>query len=186
MDSVYFVRHAEPMADDSGGPHRWRLSDAGRQSTRRLAQDIAWNQVAFIASSHEVKAQETAEVLAESGGVDWHVVEGLQELRAPWFENPKMLAHRFTHYLESRHDPDFEDWDEALFRFERAVHAVMQASGSKRPVIVSHGRILTVYFRSRLGSSVSGSAWQHLQFPDCALYHVESNQIEWGFYAPKL
>lgn len=182
MGYVYFVRHAEPLVDEGSAPHRWGLSDTGRQSTRRLAQDIDWSQVAFIACSHEVKAQQTAAVLSESGGVDWRVIDGLQELRAAWFENQEMLAHRFTDYLESRHDPDFESWDEALSRFTQAVFEVMQASGPKRPIIVSHGRILTVYFRSKLGSLISGNAWQQLRFPDCALYHVGSNHVEWGFY----
>ncbi len=183
MGLIDLVRHGPALIDPVASPSAWRLTDDGRAAVRQLASRMDFNNVSFIASSTERKAIETAEILADKGGVSVRVWPASQELAAEGFNQPDELEQRFANYLQGTADPAFEPWDGAAARVVEAVSAVHHAAHPGRAVVVSHGRILTVYFSTVLGRRLPGKAWNRIQFPDWAAYDPERECIVEGFFS---
>ena len=174
---IWWVRHAQSRVDPAAAPDTWPLTDVGREATKQLAHRIGWDQVAFIGSSHELKAQQTATVLAEVGQVPWLVVPGLEELRAPWFDSPTDLTAAFTGYLANRGGAGFESWTAAAERIRSAAEWALDEAHPKVPVLVSHGRILSVFFNEVSAEPFLATHWQRLRFPDLRRFDADAGRI---------
>lgn len=182
MDRIDFVRHGPSAVSRGTPPATWPLTPAGRTAVRELAARMDWTDVSLIASSNEVKAVETARMLAEHPGLKCHQWEDLRELWADWFDGPDELQQRFEGYLETRADSAFEPWAKASARIVRAVSEIQAAARPGRAVVVSHGRILTVYFSTVLGRVIPVSRWAQMQFPDLVVYDSAANRILDGVF----
>lgn len=182
MGKIYFVRHARSRTNPDVPPSAWPLTPEGHRAASRLGRHIAWEEVTQVASSSELKAQQTAAALAQVGGLPWRTVDGLHELKADWFDTPDELSRRFDAFLTGAPDAAFESREHALSRFAQAVTEIYRKAGHNSAVIVTHGRILTVYFRAVLGPNVNSVAWQQLKFPDLAVYDPEDNRMLSGFF----
>jgi broad specificity phosphatase PhoE len=174
---IWWIRHALPRVDPSEPADTWPLSDAGREATKQLAHHIAWGEVAFIGASHEVKAQQTAAILADVGHVSWRIVAGLEELRAPWFDSPADLSAAFGSYLAFRSGSGFESWTMAAARIRSAAERALAEAHPKVPVLVSHGRILTVFFNEMLAEPFTVGDWKALKFPDICRFDTDAGRL---------
>ena len=180
---IWFVRHAEPTVHADIAPDLWPLTEGGRDAARDLGDHIRWPQVSFVAASREVKAQETAAILADVGHVPWRVFSGLEELAVPWFDRPKALETAFGRYLQNRSETGFEPWEKASARVIRAIHTILDPPRPKIPVVVTHGRILTVLFHTAFHLPISVADWTSLQFPDFCRFDCHAGQVISGFFA---
>lgn len=148
MFGLYITHPQVRIAPDIPVP-LWGLSDIGVQRAR-AASALAWaRRLKRIVSSAEVKAVETAAILAEAAGIRYETVETMHEndrsatgfLPPPEFE--KAADWFFAHPTES-----FRGWEKAVDAQRRIVNAVEATLAGHDPAspiaFVGHGGVGTL------------------------------------------
>lgn len=152
---LIFARHGETDANtklmiDSrppGGP----LTDLGRQQARALADDLAAEPVVAVYASVAIRAQQTAQPIADGHGLAVRVVDGLQEVSVGDLEGRndveslRAFNDVFLAWLSgdlSGAMPGGESGHEVVARFTKAVQEITAAHTDGTVVVVSHGAML--------------------------------------------
>ena len=164
---VYVVSHPEVQVDPATPVPEWGLSEAGRERLHRL-RDMPWARAAaFVASSGELKAVQTAQAVADVSGCEVHVDGELGEndRSATGFVPPEefeALADAFF----ARPDRSVRGWETALDAQRRMVGAVARVLERARVdgvgdddtvVIVTHGGVATLLRCALSGSAIDRS-----------------------------
>jgi 2,3-bisphosphoglycerate-dependent phosphoglycerate mutase len=183
VGKLYVVRHAEVTVDMTTPAAEWPLSDQGIASTRRLVLSRSWSDVRHIYHSPELKARRTAEVMSEMTGIRASAVDDLRELAAPQIAAPEAFVARVGRYLMGVPDRDFESWDHAMARIVRAMAAIVATAPGESAAVVSHGRILTVWFSHWFQRRLTAADWQSIRLPDLSVVDWETHTVESGFFA---
>ncbi len=160
---LLLVRHSAPELDPARPADEWRLSDEGRERCRPLADRLAVFEPRMLLSSPEPKARETAELIAEPLSLAVHVDERLRETARSsvgWLEREE-LARGIAELFARPQELVFgeETADHALARFSSVV------DGLQRAVVVSHGRVISLYAARRTGRDPF-ELWRSLKLPD--------------------
>lgn len=162
-----YITHPQVRIDPAVPVPQWGLSDIGVARAEQAAARPWAKQLARIVSSAEVKAIETAEILARAAGIGFETVEAMHEndrsatgfLKPDEFE--KAADWFFAHPQES-----FRGWEraaDAQARIVSAVSAVLDAHDQARPIaVVGHGGVGTLLKCHLLGIPISRS---HDQLP---------------------
>src|SRR5689334_24407547 len=81
MPNLILIKHASPKVDPDQPPEQWEQSDDGRRRAARLAEKLAAmpDRPAVVISSEELKARQTAQVIADTVGVPMSTAPGLHE-----------------------------------------------------------------------------------------------------------
>lgn len=184
MGKLYVIRHSEVLVQPELAPEQWRLSDAGRILAKTLSEEEQWSDVRLVYHSPQPKAQETASILAGEIGVPVKEVQGLQELSMnTGFLSPAEFRQRVGDYLSGRPDPDFEKYGEAMLRIVGTFQDIVRELNGSSGVVVSHGRILSVFFSYLLGRRITVDEWQSMKFPELSVIDINTWRIERGFLA---
>ena len=148
MFAVYLT-HPQVRIDSQVPVPQWGLSQLGRERAFQTAQSQWVRQIGRVISSHEVKAMETAAILAEAAGCKVEVVEQMGENDRsatgflPPLEFEKAADWFFAHPQES-----FKGWEraiDALARIVSAVESVLAAHDPLVPILfVGHGGVGTL------------------------------------------
>jgi probable phosphoglycerate mutase len=156
---VVLIRHAEPVVDAHVLPEIWELSNAGRAAARRFASRLARVGLDRLVTSPEVKAVQTAEILASTLGVTLGVDPRLHEVRRPWM--PAHPRREVGRYLEGA---SLEGW-EPLEVVRRRVATALGDAGEDLVGFVTHGTAMAALFA---GSDVVDAwrFWCELRMPD--------------------
>ena len=166
---LFLIKHARPVFETGLPASQWRLSDEGRRGALRLVQSLAGESIQAVYTSHEPKAQETGQILAEALGLPCETVPGLHEhLRGPVqsldqapFE--RQVAELFAH-------PDqvvfgYESANQACRRFSLAVDSILaRHSEPCSPAIVAHGTVISLFASRRCGLD-GFELWKKLGLP---------------------
>lgn len=148
--TLTFVRHAESEANASGiidtavpGPG---LTPEGKGQAEQVAHQLARNKYDAVYASSMVRAQQTADPLASELGKQVEVLQGVQEIKAGWFEGKPVSMDAST-YLLAPADwlngdvgdsiPGSISGKEFNDRFTAAIQKVYD-SGHNKPVVFSH------------------------------------------------
>lgn len=167
--AIVLVRHAAPeiLPDQPYG--RWPLSDQGRAAARRLAREPLWRDLDRIFTSPELKAQETAQIIAGPNGITVTAVEELREADRPhgqWFDDyPAAVAG----YLRTPREP-VHGWEAAASLLSRfSDHLALLAGVQPLPfAVLGGGLALSIYIAS-LEARDPYPIWSNLRMPDLAL-----------------
>lgn len=149
-----YITHPQVRVDPDIPVPQWGLSDIG-VSRARAASALLWvSRLRRIVSSAEIKAMETAAILAEAADIDYETVDAMHEndRSATGFLSPsefeKAADWFFAHPTES-----FRGWEKAIDaqrRIVRAVEAALAGHDPARPIaFVGHGGVGTL-LRCRL------------------------------------
>ena len=144
-----YVTHPQVRIDPAVPVPQWGLSDLGA-ARAELAATRPWvRRLARIVSSAEVKAIETAEILARAAGIGFETVEAMHEndRSATGFLKPddfeKAADRFFAHPQES-----FRGWERAVdaqARIVGAVSAILEDHDPAAPVaFIGHGGVGTL------------------------------------------
>ncbi|MBS7529003.1 histidine phosphatase family protein [Hazenella sp. IB182353] len=172
------IRHAPVEVDPDQPAAEWKCSEVGKKLTLELIDSVRWEDIHVIYHSPEIKAQQTAKIIANELGVRMYVRTSLREVEARiGFLPINQFIARVGDYLEGYPDPDFEDYDQAVARFHQSICEIVSAA------IVSHGRILTAWYSYLLGSRLSRKDWQSIGLPDLSVVHTDTWQVKQGFFA---
>ena len=138
--SVFLVRHCEPEILPDVSSARWRLSSKGIEQARCL-RDLLPSSLARVVASDEVKALETAKIIAEVSGSPVEVTLDLREQGGSvgWLERAE---------FEARVKAAFERMSDEVLGGESMDHAATRLAGvvgsaSAGDVLVTHGRIIS-------------------------------------------
>lgn len=179
MPRVMLVRHAEPEIDVSLPAEQWVLTSRGRESAARLVSTLAEFAPTVIIASPELKAVETAQVLADGLGLDLELDTRFSEHGV----GPMEFIEDYNEFrgLVRRH---FGFPDEVVMRkessraagdrFAAGVQERLAAAPESVPVIVSHGRIVSSWLASLAGAS-AWEIWTELRMPDLIDVDLASN-----------
>lgn len=164
MFAVYLT-HPQVRIDPQVPVSQWGLSQLGRERALQTAQSQWVRQIGRVISSDEVKAMETAAILAEAAGCKVEVVEQMGEndrsatgfLPPPEFE--KAADWFFAHPRES-----FKGWERAIqaqARIVSAVEAVLADNDPRMPILfVGHGGVGTLLKCHLAGRAIGRDADQ--------------------------
>lgn len=146
---LILVKHGRPEVEAGVAPSNWKLSEEGRADLERLAVKLTSLSPTVLMSSPEPKAQESAAILGAALGLAVQIDNDLPEHRADrrafttqedfefdvarLFASPEALVMGEETGLAARE------------RFDRAV-----ARAGDAPVLVAHGRIITLWLSHRL------------------------------------
>ncbi|MET3613422.1 broad specificity phosphatase PhoE [Rhizobium aquaticum] len=164
MFAVYLT-HPQVLIDPAIPVPQWGLSDLGRERTIKTSQNPWLRHIRRVVSSDEVKAVETASILAEATGCAVEIAEHIGEndrsatgfLPPPEFE--KAADWFFAHPQES-----FKGWERAVdaqARIVSAVETVLADHDPKIPILfVGHGGVGTLLKCHLAGRAIGRDADQ--------------------------
>lgn len=179
MKSLILVKHSMPEIVQQIPAREWLLSEVGRARTRELASLLKRYMPDAIISSMEPKAFETAAILSEMLGIDFHVVAGLHEherAHAPFYSHAEFqnLMHEFFAAPDELVFGE-ETAREALTRFGKAIEMVLNAQQDRTIVVASHGTVISLFVAQLTG--LDGYAiWQKLGLPSFVALDLQSKQ----------
>lgn len=165
---MILVRHSNPEADPEVPPAEWSLSAAGRTRARALADRLRPLSPDSIHSSPERKARETADILAAALQLRVTIVADLREhdrAGVPFFHTPGVFEEYVRRLFESPQERVFgnESAAASLTRFRHAIGEV-SGSGARRPLVVTHGTVMSLYIAAELGVDAA-LIWKQLATP---------------------
>lgn len=183
MSKLYMIRHAPVTVDFRIRSSEWSISEEGIHATRQLVLNQSWNDVQRIYHSPERKAAGTAEVVSAMTGIPMTVVNDLRELSVPHIDASDEFIRRVGAYLLGFPDPEFENWDQAAQRIVGAIAAIVAEAAGRSAAVVSHGRILTVWFSHLFQRRMSVAEWQSIRLPDLSVIDLDTGTVERGFFS---
>lgn len=168
MRRLVLIKHALPEMIPSLPAHQWHLGAEGQRRARLLAGHMQNYRPAWIASSREPKALETAQIIADHLACPVTVVDGLQEHERdayPFVAHERFVADIARVFAE----PDIavmghETANQTRVRFAQTVAATIERSDAENILIVTHGTALTLYVAHLMGIAPF-SLWQRLGLP---------------------
>ena len=182
MRKLILIKHASPQVQPDLPPEQWPLSEEGKARCEALARAVAALAPAVVVSSKELKAEETALVLARHLGVPHHAAADLHEhdrsnvpqLRSAEFISMMELLFRRPNELVLGKETAVA----ALSRFESALDEVVLAHPDGNVAVVSHGTVIALLLekldRRRRGFEV----WRAMKLPSYAVLSLPEMVVE--------
>lgn len=177
---LILVKHSLPKIIEGLPAREWKLSEAGQVRAKRLAEQLMQYQPEVIVSSVELKAKQTAEIIARNHNLTFGIVEGLHE------HDRSNVPHLSQEQLRTSVNKFFQNPDELVFgketadqvhaRFYQTVHSVLNEHERKTVVVVSHGTAISL-FVSRLTGSSDFDLWKMLGLPSFIAMDLHSNTL---------
>jgi broad specificity phosphatase PhoE len=163
---VILVRHAEPFVEAGKPPATWPLSPAGWDAARRLGADPVWDGVRILYHSPELKACQTAEAIADFIGAERETWDELAEAAYDGpFLVPEAFGTRVSAYLDGAPDADFEPRDRVYRRIDD-VRRRLLARAEPAAGVVTHGRLMSLWWARDRGNVAPSAVWRTLGLPD--------------------
>ena len=151
---LILVKHGRPKIVEDQPRSSWRLSDEGRAQAESLARKLAPLGPARLFASDEIKATDTARAMGAVLGLAVEIDPGLCEHRAddkPFGTQAAFEADVARLFAEpGALGMGEETGDAARDRFAAALGR-MEGGRDATRVVVSHGRIITLWLSRRLG-----------------------------------
>jgi broad specificity phosphatase PhoE len=177
---VILVRHSIPEINEDLPAREWRLSEEGRVRAGRLADVLKTHAVDYVGTSKELKAVETAQIIAAQCGVNFQVIEGLHEherMNTPYLSQSEFEAGvRAFFEKPAQLVLGSETADQAHERFSRAVYSSLAANNNSTIAIVAHGTVISL-FVSRLTGQPGFKIWSGLGLPCLIVLDLQSKEL---------
>jgi broad specificity phosphatase PhoE len=148
MFALYLTHPQIRLEPDIPVP-QWGLSDVGRERTALVATRPWVRQLGRIVSSAEVKAVETAGILAKAAGIVPEAVEAMHEndRSATGFLPPPEFEEAADWFFAHPHD-SFHGWERAIdaqSRIVGAVETILKTHDPRVPIaFIGHGGVGTL------------------------------------------
>lgn len=181
MRKLILIKHASPQVQADLPPERWPLSDEGRAKCALLAEQVAAYSPAVVVSSDEMKAEESARVIAERLGVPHHVAADLHEHDRS--NVPQLRSAEFISLMELlfRRPRDLvlgkETAVAALSRFESALDEVLMEHREGNVAVVSHGTVIALLLE-KLGKRRGFDVWRAMKLPSFAVLSLPGMALD--------
>ncbi len=157
------------------------LNDTGLWQVRRAAQSLAHESVCAIYASDLVRAWVTAQAIAHPHGITVSQEPALRERAFGWFEGRTFAEVEASRPAEAllwrKRDPHFApEGGESLVDFRRRVTDATARIAARhmggQVVLVAHGAVMDVLYRSATGQDLQAPRTWHLG-------HAAINRLLW-------
>jgi len=180
MARLVLVKHSMPAINPQTSAREWVLSDAGRDTSRLLAERLSTFRPDVIVTSDETKALETAEIVATEiktplevwGDLHEHDRVGVPYLGDREFEQ----AMRSLFNNPSRVMFGNETADQARERFETSVLRAVAEHIGRSVVAVTHGTVITL-FTAKMTGTEPFSLWKRLGLPSFVVFSLPGFEL---------
>ena len=176
---LILVRHSIPAVSAEVHYRSWPLTTEGERLAARAANFVASYQPELIVTSDELKALQTAEIIASRVAVALEVDSGLGEhdrSGVPWRgDEARRRELRDLFANPTRRVFGNESANEALQRFDSALGRSL-SRGLGTVAVVTHGTMMTLYL-ARLTGRDAGEIWSQLGFPAVAVVDPHTRRI---------
>jgi broad specificity phosphatase PhoE len=181
MRKLILIKHASPQVQADLPPERWPLSEEGKARCALLAEEVAVYSPAVVVSSDEMKAEETARIVAERLGVPHHTAADLHEhdrsnvpqLRSAEFISLMELLFRRPRELVLGKETAVA----ALSRFESALDEVLMDHPEGNVAVVSHGTVIALLLE-KLGKRRGFDVWRAMKLPSFAVLSLPQMALD--------
>jgi broad specificity phosphatase PhoE len=177
---LILVKHSVPEIAENHPASTWQLSKEGQLRAQQLAGELERFAPEVILSSEEPKARQTAEILARHFQLDLQTLPDLHEhdrSNVAYLPHDAFQAAVREFFLRPEEQVfGRESANEAHARFYQAVHSILNAYRDKTVVIVSHGRVISL-FVSRLTGSSDLELWSKLGLPSFVALDLNSSTL---------
>lgn len=146
---MLLIKHSEPVVDLGITPANWGLSDRGKQRAGLLAAYLADRKINALYSSSEVKAVQTAEIVASSTGLSINVVHDLREHDRE--NTPVEEAEKWRSLVvESIRKQDEQIYGSetvgtARMRFAKAIERLVKSDSGQNVAVIAHGTVISTF-----------------------------------------
>ncbi len=177
---LILVKHSLPEIVENVPAREWKLSAEGRVRAQRLAERLNQYQPEVIVSSIELKAKETAEIIARKYKLELHIVEGLHEhdrSKTMYLSQDEFQA-AVRVFFEKPNILVFGDEaaNDCHTRFDQAVRSVLNYYGDKTIAVVAHGTVISLFVSGLTGIS-DFFLWNELDLPSFVVLDMDSKSI---------
>ncbi|HBK85027.1 MAG TPA: hypothetical protein DDZ53_03240 [Firmicutes bacterium] len=180
---LYVVHHSKPIEASALHPSQLPLSREGIMLVTPVAEASFWSSVAVIYYSPELKAAQTADIIAHRWQIPLYMEEDLSDMWIVRGGLPQELFERIVgDHLEGLvSHPLLEDYVQAQQRIVRCVRNIASKhTGSF--AIVSHARILTAFYSHLLGRRLGRQEWLSIRTPDLSVIDLDTWHVTAGFF----
>ncbi|MBB3397671.1 histidine phosphatase family protein [Rhizobium sp. BK060] len=145
-----YITHPQVRIDPAVPVPKWGLSQLGAARAHKAAESDWGKQLRRVASSHETKAIETAEILAAAAGLAIEIVDGMHEndRSATGFLPPPPEFEKAANWFFAHPEDSFRGWERAIDAQRRIISAVTNILASHDPALpiafVGHGGVGTL------------------------------------------
>ena len=179
MAKLILVKHSLPQIDPAVPAAQWLLAPEGQRRSHLLAQQLAAYQPARICSSPEPKAHQTAQLIAQTWGVQTDIINGLEEHHrssAGYLEQGE-FRRAVQDFFAKPHEHVFgeETAQEAYHRFHLAITHIMKEETTDTRIVVAHGTVITLFVCAHNPGDAFGF-WQKLGLPSYVVLDYPSYQ----------
>ncbi|MGW3466962.1 histidine phosphatase family protein [Saccharopolyspora sp. NPDC000995] len=159
------------------------LTELGEQQAARLADRLAEEKIISIHASRALRAQQTAQPLAQRHRLPVEIVEGTHEIYVGELEGrgDSEALRIFDEVYESWHEgridipmPDGETGREALTRFVGGARSAIDGVGAGAVALVSHGAMLRLA-ACAIAANVDGAHANARHLPNTGMIVLEAD-----------
>lgn len=145
---IVYVSHPQVTIDPETPVHTWSLSDLGRDRVRSMLNHAWLRVIRRVVSSDEVKAIQTAEMVAAELGLDIEVRNGLGEMdRSSTGFLPPTEFERLADAFFARPHESACGWERAVDAQRRVVAGLADLLRSDLDVaVIGHGGVGTLWY----------------------------------------
>lgn len=182
MTDIIFIRHAPTKPDKTQHSTQWQLSEDSQKLCYQLAEQIKHHNITKIYTSIEPKAQLTGKFIAEKLEITSIASEdNLQETERhskAFYDNQNTFRLAVQEAMLFPNNLIFGDetFTDARIRFTSQVEQLANKHPDETIVIVTHGRILSMYLGDIMKQSPE-TIWKKLQMPAYAILSWEKQEI---------
>lgn len=177
---LILIKHSLPEIDENVPAREWGLSSAGLIRAKSLVEKLQPHRPELIFSSLEIKAQQTAGILAESLELGILTAPGLQEhdrIGIPFYSQDEFHILVKT-FFERPDELVFgnETAHQALGRFRKSIEMILESHNDKKVAVVSHGTVISL-FVSWLTGVVGYLVWKELSLPSFVELDIQNRKL---------
>ncbi len=181
---LLLIKHALPTITPTIAPAHWPLSAAGRQGAAALAEHLAPYALSAIVTSDELKAQETATILAETLQrpiplISDHDLREHSRRPDDFFDRPEDFQAAIAQLFAQPDQLVFglETATAACQRFTAAVNRHLIATAIGDLAIVAHGTVISLFVAAQTRTAPY-PLWQRLSLPSLVVLRGSDLQFE--------
>ena len=184
-NKLYVVHHSKPMEAKAMPESLLPLSREGIMLAAPIAEASFWNSVRAVYYSPELRAAQTAEMIARRWQMPLHIEDDLSDM---WIAGAGLEQAQYEqiigeHLEGTTNSQLLESYDSAQKRIVHCVERLAQRNSGHDFAIVSHARVLTTFyshlFRRRLGRQ----EWLSIRTPDISVIDLKTWQVTDGFFS---
>jgi broad specificity phosphatase PhoE len=180
---IYLIRHGQTtgdLEDRYGGDYEDRLTEEGKEQSRRLAQKLKHSGIEILFCSPKIRAQETAEIVSKEIGCQVEIIHDIRERNMYGIltgmvkseareKHPQHVETLKNHYHTI---PESEGYEHFGGRIQKSFDAI-----TKQPyqtiAILSHGGAISFIFREILKMG-------DVKIEDCGFVELEKSNEQFS------